>query len=469
MTIMEGALQILATVTGTLSALLSILLVIKLRWPAPAWWFLKLYVSALSPLFALTGVVCTLIGITTGSLFISVVGGYVFLSFSIHIFRVTRPPDSAVGFEQAFGSRSVSQLKSANKSYLLTGRTFLKLPAVPEPQVEQNIPFATIPGTNRKLVADVWQPNAVVPSSGLAFIYLHGSAWYFLDKDLGTRPLFRHLAAQGHVIMDAAYRHSPEADMMGMVNDVKRAIVWMKENAHHYKINPHHIVVGGGSAGGHLALMAAYTANNSLFTPADLEGKEVGVSAVISLYGPAHLETMYYHTNQHLTTREAPGRLKKAVPTQLPSWIVKSMGEDYHRLGFDKGFVNAGAFAPLLGGHPDECPDNYTLFSPVTHVHTHCPPTLLIHGEHDIMAPVTATHSLHTRLREERVPVVLHILPQTDHAFDLQLPALSPSAHNAFADIDQFLALIGRSVWSKGRAAWQPAEQNLEPHFHQDV
>jgi len=87
----------------------------------------------------------------------------------------------------------------------------------------------------------------------------------------------------------------------------------------------------------------------------------------------------------------APGRPKKAVPAKMPEWIIKRMGEEYHRLGMDKSFENVGVLAPLLGGHPDQCPEAYALFSPVTHVHSHCPPTLLIHGEHDIMAPIKAT------------------------------------------------------------------------------
>ena len=35
----------------------------------------------------------------------------------------------------------------------------------------------------------------------------------------------------------------------------------------------------------------------------------------------------------------------------------------------------------------------------------------------------------------------MHILPQTDHAFDLILPNISPSAHNAIYDVERFLAL----------------------------
>ena len=62
------------------------------------------------------------------------------------------------------------------------------LPAVPIPRITKDISFATIPGNNPKLVCDVWQANTSVTPSGLAFIYMHGSAWSLLDKDVGTRP-----------------------------------------------------------------------------------------------------------------------------------------------------------------------------------------------------------------------------------------------------------------------------------------
>ncbi len=128
----------------------------------------------------------------------------------------------------------------------------------------------------------------------------------------------------------------------------------------------------------------------------------------------------------------------------MPAWLIKKMGKEYHRLGMDKGFENAGALAPLLGGHPDEVPQLYALLSPITHVHAGCPPTLLVHGEDDIMAPVKTTRRLFLRLVEEKVPAVMHILPQTDHAFDLVLPTWSPSAHNLLYDVERFLALLQR-------------------------
>ena len=52
--------------------------------------------------------------------------------------------------------------------------------------------------------------------------------------------------------------------------------------------------------------------------------------------------------------------------------------------------------------------------------------------------------ALYTRLVEEKVPTVMHILPQTDHGFDLVLPKISPAAHNAIYDVERFIALISR-------------------------
>ena len=119
---------------------------------------------------------------------------------------------------------------------------FLKMKAEPEPSWERDIPFWTIPGTDRQLLCDLWRP-ADSKVSGLAFIYLHGSGWAALDKDVGTKSFFRHLVAQGHTVMDVAYRLIPEVDIHGMVADAKRAVAWIKAHAEKYGLNPEKIVL----------------------------------------------------------------------------------------------------------------------------------------------------------------------------------------------------------------------------------
>ena len=95
-----------------------------------------------------------------------------------------------------------------------------------------------------------------------------------------------------------------------------------------------------------------------------------------------------------------------------------------------------------MGGHPDECPERYALWSPVSHVHPHCPPTLIIHGKHDIMSPLRSARQLYLLLLRNNVPAVMHELPQSDHGFDLVMPRIAPGAHNALFDVERFMALL---------------------------
>jgi hypothetical protein len=47
-----------------------------------------------------------------------------------------------------------------------------------------------------------------------------------------------------------------------------------------------------------------------------------------------------------------------------------------------------------------------------------------------------------TSLKKASVPVAMHLIPQTDHGFDLFLPKISPAAHNAIYDVEDFLAMM---------------------------
>ena len=121
--------------------------------------------------------------------------------------------------------------------------------------------------------------------------------------------------------------------------------------------------------------------------------------------------------------------------------MQRLMGANYHRLGMDKP-ASAGAFAVMLGGHPDEIPEAYRRFSPIEYVHPGCPPTLLIQGEDDLITPVMSTFALYRKLMEARVQALCVAYPQTDHGFDLMLPDVSPTAQSALYDIERFLALM---------------------------
>jgi acetyl esterase/lipase len=353
---------------------------------------------------------------------ISVVAGLLGAGISaIYIALVTVPQP---GFDLAFGKDWKTRIPLYRASHMLKRRWNLGLPQTGKPFWERNIPFWIIPGTDRKLLCDVWQPPENIARSGLVFIYLHGGCWYLFDKDFCTRSFFQHLATQGHVIMDVAYRLCPEVDIYGMVGDVKRAIAWMKANAAKYHANPERIVLAGASAGGHLALLAAYTPYDSPLNPQDVQSRNLSVRAVVSCYGPTDLRACY----EHLEEKRMIGMPK--VETGPPA------SEE-----IKKNFADAGRLDILLGGHLHEVPEVYELASPVTHVKPSCPPTLLIQGAPDIITPITATRELHRRLVECGVTAINIVYPLTNHAFDI-LPEVSPLGQAELYYLERFLALM---------------------------
>ncbi len=102
-------------------------------------------------------------------------------------------------------------------------------------------------GAGHHLLGDLWRPPGDVPTSGLAVVFLHGSLWQALDKDFLSRPLFRRLAGQGHVILDVAYPLAPEADLAEMIDAVGQAIRWLQAHAYDYGVRSDRLVLMGAS------------------------------------------------------------------------------------------------------------------------------------------------------------------------------------------------------------------------------
>jgi acetyl esterase/lipase len=416
---------IIAYILSGLSLLMSILFLVQVKVPSdapPILWLGKLIAGALSPLWAIMGAVGAVIGWVYQALWaipIGIVGAGMMIWY---IWRCTRDHN---GFEKAFGAGWSDQISPEQAKHMVQKRWtwFLKMKASPEPSWERDIPFWAIPDTDRQLLCDVWRPaNGNV--SGLAFIYFHGGSWTAMDKDFGTRPFFRHLAAQGHTVMDVSYRLCPEVDFYGMLGDIKRAIAWMKANASRYGVDPEKIVLGGGSTGGHLAMLGGYAPQHPELTPEDLKDTDLSVCGVVSYYGPSDVLAGYSHW-------KVKQRSEKMPPVPIGTKLAPS-----------KAFLYGGRLDIFLGGHPEDIPGTYQLASPITHVHSGSPPTLLIQGDKDLLVPLDTTWALYNKLVESGVPAINVVFPWTEHIFDLILPQISPPAQSALYDVDRFLALL---------------------------
>jgi len=126
-----------------------------------------------------------------------------------------------------------------------------------------------------------------------AVIFFHGGGW-----GGGSRDLFKYqcayFASRGIVAATVTYRLATKKATATMkdkgsrkrlcIPDAKSAIRWVKQHAEELGVDPDRIIVSGGSAGGHIGLIA--TSNPALNHPDDPEGFDTSVAAMV-LFNPA--------------------------------------------------------------------------------------------------------------------------------------------------------------------------------------
>ena len=435
-------MTLIAYLLAFLGAGLSALAFVRVRSLATmALWIPKALAGSAAFFLALIGALGAGLGLRTRSP-LAILSGLLGALLSLRYIR--RVSASHDGFEQAFGPGWRERIPLAQQERMLQQRWQWQLPSHRSVRWQRDVPFWTLPDTGRELLCDIWQPPLGLAPSGLAFIYLHGGAWHWMDKDFGTRPLFRHLASQGHLVMDVAYRLCPEVDIFGMIGDVKRAVAWIKAHAGRFDLDPARVVLAGASTGGHLALLATYAPHHPHLTPADLRETDLSVRAVVSYYGAADMRAVYQHFEATF------GSFMKGLEPGEGGILVKAtgavtgpvMGTASREVRQQQDFSFDWMMANLLGGSPDQVPETYDLASPITHAGPGSPPTLLLLGAHDSFLPAHVSRALHHKLVDAGVPSVCVEFPHTEHGFDLLLPRHAPAAQAALYDLERFLALM---------------------------
>jgi acetyl esterase/lipase len=400
-------------------------------------WLPKSLAEARTPLLALMGTIGAFLGFTIKDR-LSFLAGLFGLTTSLrHVVRIiTRHGE----FDRVFGKDWEAIIPEELEANMLKARWSPRVEDPPRVPWERDVTIGKNVDSGEPIWVDMWKPPEEVQSTGLGVIYLHGSGWYFADKDMRTRRFFQHLAGQGHVIMDVAYTLAPKTGLLGMLIDVKQAIVWLKSHSDKYGVDPKHIVLVGGSAGGHLALLAAYTPNDPDFQPTDMK-VDTSVKAVISYYGPSDL----VHQHHYLASRfrnypRGNTRLGRIFVALFERWAWRrAFLPPYGR------YVTPTEILPnIIGGNPQEKLESFHLGSPLFHIGDHCPPTLLIQGTHDFAGMYPDVLRFHHALIETGVLAVLVEFPNTEHAFDIISPKWSPATQAATYDVERFLALMAQ-------------------------
>ncbi|HEX8279815.1 MAG TPA: alpha/beta hydrolase, partial [Chthoniobacterales bacterium] len=231
---------------------------------------------------------------------------------------------------------------------------------------------------------DATQPEPLI-------VMVHGGSWNGSSK-AELPAINRVLASRGYVVASINYRHAPKHRFPAAVDDVFRAIDYLRAHAAELHIDATRIVLMGRSAGGQIALSAGYS------------GRDPAVRGVIAFYTPADLVLGY----------NEPSR----------PWVLdsKRVLEDY------------------LGGSPSENPEAYAAASPVNFIRSDTPPTLLIHGLLDPIVWPKQSQVLASRLAQAQRPHFLLELPWATHGCDANLSG--PSGQLSLYAIERFLSTV---------------------------
>ncbi len=265
--------------------------------------------------------------------------------------------------------------------------------------------FASVDGVALRL--DAYLPPDDVERNGAGVIVVHGGSW-----SAGERSDFpqwnRWLAREGFAVFDIDYRLAPQPNWQTATGDVKCAVRWVKRHAAEFHISPDRLALMGRSAGGHLALLAAYTSGDTRL-PASYPLME----DVEDTHAPTEAMPALPSLNTSTTDESVRAVVSFYGPTDLP-WA-------YDHPANQRVLDGPGAIRRLLGGSPDSAPEMRELYgfaSPVAHVNAHAPPTLLIHGGHDQLVLSDNMEMLCAKLKEARVTSRRIYLPYAQHGFD---------------------------------------------------
>ena len=216
---------------------------------------------------------------------------------------------------------------------------------------------------------DIYMP----PSSGKPtplVINIHGGSWARQDKS--RQRSFGAFFNENIAVANINYRLLKVSPAPAAVEDVRSMIVYMINHAGQYNIDPNNIILRGSSAGGHLAMLAGYLADNPLYD-ADRQGVQtIGVSAIVNVYGVADMSIF---------------SAGDAAYPAVSDWLGNKANE--------AGFVQS--------------------VSPVFHINKNSPPTFTIHGDADPLVPFGQSILLTEKLQAAGVANELFVIPGGKH------------------------------------------------------
>jgi acetyl esterase/lipase len=237
----------------------------------------------------------------------------------------------------------------------------------------KNIEYKQINGKSLQL--DIYQPKGMTRPAPL-LVFIHGGGWKGGNR-ADYAVYLTHFASLGYVTATVSYRFVKEAPYPACAEDITDAVQFLFQNSSKYNYDPDRVCLIGGSAGSHLAMLAAYGWKKKE-SPGDTittSPNKHKIKAVVEIYGPTDFTTEYARNHPLIT-----------------------------------GF---------LAHSYQEAPQLFVEASPISHLTKNAPPTLILQGTRDMLVPVSQAELLKHKLDSLGVPNVYRPVPGWPHTMDM--------------------------------------------------
>jgi acetyl esterase/lipase len=242
-----------------------------------------------------------------------------------------------------------------------------------------NITYSIANNTELKL--DLYLPrNRSAPLATL--MLFHGGGWVDGQKERNVFQLLPYLS-MGWAVINVEYRVARISLAPAAVEDCRCALRWVFYKAKDYNFDTSKIVLTGGSAGGHLALITGMLPDKNIFDrqcPTDSSTRwreatepQLKVAAIVNWYGIADVAE-----------------------------LIDGPNAKHYAMEWFGSMSNREELAKQL--------------SPVNYVRPGLPAIISIHGDQDDVAPYSQVARLHAALDKANVPNQLVTIRGAKHA-----------------------------------------------------
>jgi acetyl esterase/lipase len=248
------------------------------------------------------------------------------------------------------------------------------------------------------LTLDVFTPKKA--ANGAAVVVVMSGGWVS-DRASIDEPFFGAFLDEplkrGYTVFAVCHGSQPRFTVPDAVADVNRAVRFVRYHARRYRIDPKRIGIAGGSAGGHLSLMqgtAGDRGDPKAIDPIDRTSSRV--QAVACFFPPTDFLNYGEAGKNAFDENGTLANFRTAVD-------VRELDPRTKRL---EHITDKEKFQAMC-----------RRISPITHVSSDDPPTLIIHGDADKLVPIQQAEVILARFKEVGVPAELVVKKGAAHGW----------------------------------------------------